>query len=602
MERLETGSFLPKPTLVCAPFVGSKSGALSLTKITPPLHTSDTIQGAYAHYQKKYEAINSTFITTINLFDEIFFHPDKSVLEDYLASLEIDFGSIPDVEVSIKSKAEQYYVSLKFPTPESLISKKGELFEAHNRCSPSRTLNAAEMAIAACGITRDEKCDILRNPTAFAAQPIPSDDPSDPRFAEFSRLFREYMKVPKLEPNRILILSTSIGGGHLSYARTLEQSLKKREFEVLVLNVEEFAKDLFKEMDVRSQGTPIELRDVFGEKTKAENPLLTQILSQTAIFLDSYQPSNWELLLDRIYSFAPSIIFSTAFHCPNECVRISSLLQVPLNIITTDHKIVATLDFHCRGFDVNYFVPGENPEDLLIEDHRNGEMYHYKFDRRLVPSRGIHTFGNGADLSYFREYTEAERSSLKEAYGIAPHEKMILVTCGSRPNTDSILNACKRLIDLKTQEEIGYEYKVIVICGENPYLIETIGNLSDKFLPLSSVTQEQMAQCFAISDCILGKPGGGMTAQVEASGAFMVADRMYEWEIPNIRYLERKELGKAVLASTKEGDNFTDCIKEGFEKTQLRRSTGYERPKKIEDHMEKILSIATHSGLLATGT
>ncbi len=566
-----------------------------------PFCAREDIQSSYSHYDTTTLGDRSilgggSICKTILLYNKVFHHPDPSLLREYLASLKIDFGCIPAVKVEISCSAQGYFVDVKFPKSDFLISKRGEIFRKNSY--EVRTSRIVHLALEDSGLKEagaQKIVDLFSQRRNYARGPIlKSGKTPDEREVKFARLFRQYMNVPKLDPKRVLILSTNLGGGHATYASTLEKSLKKRDFEVLVLNIEEFSVDLFKEMGVKEKGVLIGSDKSLREDIRGNNPLLIQILKQTSTFLKEYQPSNWELLLERVYEFAPSVIFSTASHKLENSLRISSLLEVPLNIVITDHKIVTILKDQTEGFDANYFVPGDNPSELMVEKIGREGHYIVPFNPDLPPygEKKIHLIGNAADEAYFKEVSEAERLSARASYGIEPHEKVILVTSGSCPDIDSILSVCKRLADRAIQEEIGFSYKVIVICGENPHLIDTISSLSDAFLAFPSVRQEKMAELFAISDCIVGKPGGGMAAQVEASGAFMVSERMYQWEMPNIIYLERKGLGKAVAMKARgsEKDDFTDCIKQGIASTELKRATGYARPKKLDDYMDEILA------------
>ncbi len=441
--------------------------------------------------------------------------------------------------------------------------------------------------------------EIVENPVMMGASPSFFGRYFDYGLEECVKKFQEQFKIlinapRRLNRNRVVICSTIIKGGHEALAKTLKKILESRNFEVLLIYPDEPEIDSFEDIGITYKGKKITKAFVRNELTVGNaDPIANSVFAQTDAYLERFYPGvYWEDTLQKIFEFAPAIIFSTAPQLYNQLLCISFFLGIPLNIFLSDYKIPTFFkDLKGTGMDLKIFVPTDDPTKLPIEILSDSDRFHpFESPLNKFSIDELHPIGNFADPLYFRSFSDSERIEIKARYSIGAEEKVILVTFGSVPNKDTLESVCQNLAKSSVQSSIGTPYKVIVVCGPNEDLIEIVQSVSPEFIVFPIVPQEVMADFFAIADSIIGKPGGGVTAQIEASGADLIGYAMYKWEIPNMYYLVQKGLGSIVSVIGGDED-LPALITASFQRTEERRRGGYARPLQLSDHIDEVLRV-----------
>lgn len=300
---------------------------------------------------------------------------------------------------------------------------------------------------------------------------------------------------------KVLVLSASVGAGHLSAASAIEKELKRQN-----------AAEEIKNIDVLEYTNPL-FRRLYGKAYIEMVNTMPEVLGWIYESLDKpWQNEKRRLALDRlntqpfiklIKKEQPDIAICTHF-LPSEII---SWLRAKNKIDTKQAIVVTDFDAHAMWlahYFEHYFVA---LEETKIHLSKIG-----------IPNKKITVSGIPIDPIFAEKKDKLE---MREKHGLDKDKLTIIVSAGGFGvgNIELLLEA---LSELKTPSQI------IAICGRNKKLkakidkfaIEKLNNEQVKFLPIGYT--KQMDEYMSASDLIVGKPGGLTTSESLAKGLIFV--------------------------------------------------------------------------------
>ena len=300
---------------------------------------------------------------------------------------------------------------------------------------------------------------------------------------------------------KVLILSASVGAGHLRAAEALEKTFKLQN-----------AAEEVKNIDVLDYTNPL-FRRLYG---KAYLDMVNKMPEVLGWMYDSFdkpwQNERRRLALDRLNTLPfikllkeekPDIAVCTHF-LPAEIIswlKSKEKISCPQAIVVTDFDAHAL--WLCHHYE-QYFVALDETKVHL--------------EKLGIPAEKITVSGIPID-SVFAE--SKDKSAMREKYGLEKDKLTILVSAGGFGvgNIEHLLIA---LSDLQTPSQI------IAICGRNEELktkleklaVEKLNNEKVTFKPIGFT--KEMDEYMSASDLIVGKPGGLTTSEALAKGLIFV--------------------------------------------------------------------------------
>ncbi len=302
---------------------------------------------------------------------------------------------------------------------------------------------------------------------------------------------------------RTLILTASIGNGHVTAAAALEQAMRQHDMEVRTLDIIDLVSPAFRawykggyEALVRRAprlwGALYRLTDTRSPLYTMQSQMDLRAFSRLTEFLDAYNP---ELVVCPHYLPLPRL------------ARYYRDYRGPLPKIATVLTDVYPHRFWLGGRSDHFFVPNDHSRQVL--------------ERRRPEFKGhVSTTGIPIDpLFGEQEPPCAARTRL----GLDPALPTLLVTSGGigggplREVTEALA-----ALDRPCQ--------VVIVCGRNEVayrmLCQTIEELAPKtkvsFVPKGLVSRDEMAGLMRASDLLIGKPGGATFSEALASGVPML--------------------------------------------------------------------------------
>ena len=330
----------------------------------------------------------------------------------------------------------------------------------------------------------------------------------------------------------ILILSASIGGGHMKAAETLSNYILSdhKEVEVKVIDTLEYVSPSMNK--IVSNGYVFLVRNmnflykVFYEDTDRKS-LISVLVTKALIIIA-------KKLLQLIKDFKADVVITTH---PFSTEIISILkedykIQIPHICIMTDYAahntwIKKNVDGYCVAC-----------EDMI------GEMV-----ARGVHREKIHPFGIPVSKEFF-EGDEKDKSQLINSLGLK-QIRTILIMAGSF-GVDNIEDIFRALL---TIEE---EFQIIIITGNNDKLYNRIRNIKQDYKKAIVVKYtNEVSRYMNIADILITKPGGLTISEALASNLPMVIfNAIPGQEESNSRFLIKH--GMAI--SVGQGDNCNKAI------------------------------------------
>lgn len=300
---------------------------------------------------------------------------------------------------------------------------------------------------------------------------------------------------------KVLILSASVGAGHMRAAEALEKAFKASNAAEEVQN-----------LDVLNYTNPL-FRRLYGKAYIDMVNKMPEVLGWMYDSLDKpWQNERRRLALDRLNTqpfvkflknYQPDVAVCTHF-LPAEIIswlKAKSKINFPQAIVVTDFDAHAM--WLCHHFE-QYFV--------ALDETR------VHLEKLGIPPEKITVSGIPID-PIFAEHKD--KREMREKYGLAKDKLTILVSAGGF-GVGKIEHLLDALSDLKTPAQI------LAICGRNEDLKtrlellagEKLNNETVTFKPIGFTTA--MDEYMSAADLIVGKPGGLTTSEALAKNLIFV--------------------------------------------------------------------------------
>jgi processive 1,2-diacylglycerol beta-glucosyltransferase len=300
---------------------------------------------------------------------------------------------------------------------------------------------------------------------------------------------------------KVLILSASVGAGHLRAAEALEKAFKQQNAAEEIRNV-----------DVLKYTNPL-FRRLYGKAYIDMVNTMPEVLGWMYDSLDKpWQNERRRLALDRLNTqpfikflknYQPDIAVCTHF-LPAEIISwltAKRKINFPQAIVVTDFDVHAM--WLCHHFE-RYFV--------ALEETR------VHLEKLGIPPEKITVSGIPIDPVFARK---KDKTEMREKFGLEKDKLTILVSAGGFGvgNIEHLLTA---LADLQTPAQI------LAVCGRNEELKTKLEKLSKEnlnneritFRPIGFTTE--MDEYMSAADLIVGKPGGLTTSEALAKNLIFV--------------------------------------------------------------------------------
>lgn len=300
---------------------------------------------------------------------------------------------------------------------------------------------------------------------------------------------------------KVLILSASVGAGHLRAAEALEKAFRQQNAAEEIRNV-----------DVLKYTNPL-FRRLYGKAYIDMVNTMPEVLGWMYDSLDKpWQNERRRLALDRLNTqpfikflknYQPDIAVCTHF-LPAEIISwltAKRKINFPQAIVVTDFDVHAM--WLCHHFE-RYFV--------ALEETR------VHLEKLGIPLEKITVSGIPIDPVFAKK---KDKTEMREKYGLDKDKLTILVSAGGFGvgNIEHLLTA---LAELETPAQI------LAVCGRNEELKTKLEKLSKEklnnrrvsFKPIGFTTE--MDEYMSAADLIVGKPGGLTTSEALAKNLIFV--------------------------------------------------------------------------------
>ena len=296
---------------------------------------------------------------------------------------------------------------------------------------------------------------------------------------------------------KVLILSASVGAGHLRAAEALEKEFRRQNATAEIKNI-----------DVLNYTNPL-FRQLYG---KAYIDMVNKMPEVLGWMYDSFdkpwQNEKRRLALDRLNTLPfvkllkeekPDIAVCTHF-LPAEII---SFLKAKEQISCPQAIIITDFDAHalwlCHHYE-QYFVALDETKIHLT--------------KLGIPAAKITVSGIPIDPVFAEK---KDKSMMREKHGLEKDKFTILVSAGGF-GVGKIEHLLIALSELQTSSQ------VVAICGRNEELKSKLEKLASQSLNNSRVTfkpigfTKEMDDFMSAADLIVGKPGGLTTSEALAKG------------------------------------------------------------------------------------
>ncbi|OGW87416.1 MAG: hypothetical protein A3C35_03660 [Omnitrophica bacterium RIFCSPHIGHO2_02_FULL_46_11] len=298
---------------------------------------------------------------------------------------------------------------------------------------------------------------------------------------------------------KILILHVEAGYGHRKAAEAIADELRLRKIpglEVTVLDALEKTNGFF-----RRAYPEIYFRLVlwvpwlWGFFYSLTNRLLGyRLIRSIRSFWNKVQSGS---LREYIKQGQFDAILSTHFFPAEVCATAKSEGQISSTVITVVTDIIPHATW--RNFGTDYYW-------VIAEESMNA------LAKQGVPRRRIYV-GGFPVASRFEE--ELSTVKLRDEFGLKARRLTILFTSGSFGigPTEATMNLF---------EDLSEKIQVIVVCGNNQTLFETLKKRTFSFPVASFAFVNNMHEMMSAADLVIAKPGGATTFESIAKGLLMI--------------------------------------------------------------------------------
>lgn len=371
---------------------------------------------------------------------------------------------------------------------------------------------------------------------------------------------------------KVLILSASVGAGHLSAASALEKEFKRQGA----------AKEI-KNIDVLDYTNPL-FRRLYGKAYLDMVNTMPEVLGWMYDSLDKpWQNEKRRLALSKLNTQPfikllknekPDIAVCTHF-LPAEIIswlKAKEKIACPQAIIVTDFDAHALWLAHHYE---QYFVALDETKVHLA--------------KLGIPADKITVSGIPIDPVFAEK---KDKLAIREKFGLTKDKLTILVSAGGF-GVGNIQRLLEALSELKTPSQI------IAICGRNEELknklqklaVEKLNSKTVSFKPIGFT--KEMDEYMSASDLIVGKPGGLTTSEALSKGlVFVIVNPIPGQEERNSDHLLEKgcaiKCNNLPVLAYKIDELVADKARFEIMKTNV---SNFARPNASSEIVEKLLSI-----------
>lgn len=297
--------------------------------------------------------------------------------------------------------------------------------------------------------------------------------------------------------NKVLILSASVGNGHVRAAQSLEKAFRSKNLarEVRHEDVLTFTNPLFRRLysnaylDLVNNAPEVLgwMYDQLDEPWRHE---------KRRLFFDKL---NAQPLVKMVREFAPDWIVCTHF-LPAEIIsdlKARNKLACPQAIVVTDFDLHAL--WLCRNYE-HYFVALDETKEYL-------RTLDFAADKITVSGIPIDPV--------FAE--SKNKIAMREKFGLDKDKPTIILSAGG-------FGVGRIEVLLKSLQTIKQPVQVLAMCGRNEELKNKLADFPVKenfgVVPVGYTTA--MDEYMSASDLVVGKPGGLTTCEALAKGLVFV--------------------------------------------------------------------------------
>jgi processive 1,2-diacylglycerol beta-glucosyltransferase len=301
--------------------------------------------------------------------------------------------------------------------------------------------------------------------------------------------------------NKVLILSTSAGAGHIRAADALQKAFTELDAarEVLHVDALEYTNKVFRHLYSKAYLDMVNhmpqamgwLYDHLDKPWKNERRRL------------AFDALNTRPLVKLLKDYKPDVVISTHF-LPSEILswlKAKERLRCPQAIVVTDFDVHAM--WLCHHYE-QYFV--------ALEETRV-HMEKLGIDKTRITVSGI-----PIDPVFA---LAREKREMRLRHGLEPYKTTILVSAGGF--------GVGRVEDLfACLSEMQHEVQIVILCGRNEELKKKLDKLAGRRAANSRVSFKnlgyttQVDELMSASDILLGKPGGLTTSEALSKGLVFV--------------------------------------------------------------------------------
>ncbi|MDD9952526.1 MAG: family 16 glycosylhydrolase [Zetaproteobacteria bacterium] len=360
----------------------------------------------------------------------------------------------------------------------------------------------------------------------------------------------------QVDPERVMILTTTSGGGHFSVAKAMEARLQAMALRPELLIVDELGDaDPFHQLTGRPSGV------IFNEihQKQGNIPLFNQYMQFIHWYLLYYlQNSENAVIRARQQAVRPVATINTMGYT-DAYVSTAFDLDTPQLVVSTDFDVWESLDpVVQKSADalIRLGVPARGDTVLAAILQRNPDtgmaaaLQEFAHQREQHAARNVVPYLLGYPIrDAIRRLSAAERAQKRQSLGLADSDRVLLVMMGSQGKAslfDIVRTLQTRLAELSPLPQ------VYIFTGRNEELRgklqQMIAQAPAAVAPalhvLGMQSAEQINDWYNAADLLISKPGGATAAEVLAVELPLIMYDINEGERQNRAYLEASGLGR----------------------------------------------------------
>ncbi len=344
----------------------------------------------------------------------------------------------------------------------------------------------------------------------------------------------------KMKKQRILILYTSIGGGHYKAALGIKNYLKEHypEHRVMMIDALKFTNKVVDKLVISAYVNMARYSpNVWGDIYQ-----FSQKQYSVANFSNGVQKLLSIKLLRLFEREKPDIVISTHPFITEmvAVIKKRDKFITNLNVIMTDYASHTFWEIKHQYVN-RYFVANEEMKYHLIHDG--------------IAENKIFVTGIPVGLEFLKEYDKAKTCKELE---LDPHKKIVLMFGGGEYGLSDVKHFFKGLM------EVEEDIQVIAVAGKSKRIQNMFKNTSlkyDKRVIVLGYT-DKVAEYMKASDFVISKPGGLTTTEVLTSNVpFIIINPIPGQEEENARFL----LNNGAAARIYDPDKTTPFLNQLFQ-------------------------------------